>query len=152
MAIGEFVAIDDGLGTVFIELYDQKSRIAGAKIYTSPQAAQTEAALSEVVRLSEDAGLYNEFLPETKAGAVNKVNVFSVPKLETHTGAFQQGWQPAETGQTEAQEREAFEAWASNDGAWTRAIERDGADYKLMQTSSNWRAWKAARARAGSKP
>ena len=64
--IGEFVAVDDGLGTVFIELYDQKSRVAGVKIYTHPpQADQTEAALREVVRLSEDAGLYDE--PKTEA-------------------------------------------------------------------------------------
>lgn len=55
------------------------SEIRGLKcrvtpLYTSPQAAQTEAALSEVVRLSEDAGLYGADF------------------------------------QTEAQEREAFEA------------------------------------------
>ena len=29
------------------------------KLYTSPQVAQTEAALCEMVRLSEDAGLYD---------------------------------------------------------------------------------------------
>ena len=36
------------------------------KLYTSPQAAQTEAALCEMVRLSEDAGLYDDFQTEAQ--------------------------------------------------------------------------------------
>ena len=38
------------------------------KLYTSPQAAQTEAALCEMVRLSEDAGLYDSDFQAGRAG------------------------------------------------------------------------------------
>jgi len=39
------------------------------KLYTSPQAAQTEAALCEMVRLSEDAGLYDSDFQTGRAGS-----------------------------------------------------------------------------------
>ena len=39
------------------------------KLYTSPQAAQTEAALCEMVRLSEDAGLYGADFQAGRAGS-----------------------------------------------------------------------------------
>ena len=39
------------------------------KLYTSPQAAQTEAALCEMVRLSEDAGLYDSDFQAGRAGS-----------------------------------------------------------------------------------
>ena len=38
------------------------------KLYTSPQVAQTEAALCEMVRLSEDAGLYDSDFQAGRAG------------------------------------------------------------------------------------
>ena len=38
-------------------------------LYTSPQAAQTEAALCEMVRLSEDAGLYDSDFQAGRAGS-----------------------------------------------------------------------------------
>jgi hypothetical protein len=43
------------------------------------------------------------------------------------------------------QEREAFEYWMSDKGAWPRAIEKttDG-NYKLMQAATNWNTWQAA--------
>ena len=41
-------------------------------------------------------------------------------------------------------DREGFEKWASDDGAWPKAIERNGEDYKLMQTQLFWCGWKAA--------
>ena len=39
------------------------------KLYTSPQVAQTEAALCEMVRLSEDAGLYDSDFQAGRAGS-----------------------------------------------------------------------------------
>ena len=39
------------------------------KLYTSPQVAQTEAALCEMVRLSEDAGLYDSDFQTGRAGS-----------------------------------------------------------------------------------
>ena len=39
------------------------------KLYTSPQVAQTEAALCEMVRLSEDAGLYGADFQAGRAGS-----------------------------------------------------------------------------------
>lgn len=38
----------------------------------------------------------------------------------------------------------AFEAWASDNGAWPKAVERDTSGYRLMQTESSWIAWQAA--------
>lgn len=43
-------------------------------------------------------------------------------------------------------EREAFEAWASDNGEWPQCIERSGDSYTLMQTKLKWEAWQAARA------
>ena len=43
-------------------------------------------------------------------------------------------------------EREAFEAWASDNNEWPQCIERSGDSYKLMQTKLKWEAWQAARA------
>lgn len=41
--------------------------------------------------------------------------------------------------------RPAFEHWASNEGAWLNAVERNEVgEYKLMTTSLQWNAWKAA--------
>jgi hypothetical protein len=50
---------------------------------------------------------------------------------------------------TAPDEREAFEAWMSNNGEWPSAIER-GADggYKLMLASIQWGAWQARAALA----
>lgn len=43
-------------------------------------------------------------------------------------------------------EREAFEAWASDNNEWPQCVERSGDSYKLMQTKLKWEAWQAARA------
>jgi len=41
-------------------------------------------------------------------------------------------------------DREAFEAWASDNGAYPQCIERLGDGYKLMATQQKWGAWQAA--------
>ena len=42
-------------------------------------------------------------------------------------------------------DRRRFEAWASDDGAWPKAIERDAAgQYKLSITAHSWTVWRAA--------
>ena len=38
--------------------------------------------------------------------------------------------------------RAKFEARASDNGKWPRAIERSGDGYKLMQTHSDWMAYR----------
>lgn len=43
----------------------------------------------------------------------------------------------------DAADRLAFEKWASDDYKNPNAIERNGEGYKLMQTQSDWSAWKA---------
>lgn len=45
-------------------------------------------------------------------------------------------------------ERAAFEAWASDDGEFPKAVERSGHGYKLMQTQTYWMAWQARAALA----
>ena len=46
---------------------------------------------------------------------------------------------------TEEQVKEAFEKWASDEGMWMAAIERNSNGYyKLMQTQSHWVVWQAA--------
>ncbi len=40
-------------------------------------------------------------------------------------------------------QREEFEKWASNEGAWPAAIERSRDGYKLAKTQADWNAWKA---------
>lgn len=40
--------------------------------------------------------------------------------------------------------REAFEAWASDEGANPKAVERAGDRYRLGVTSVYWLAWQAA--------
>lgn len=42
-----------------------------------------------------------------------------------------------------ADEREAFEAWASDSGTWLAAIKRSGDGYILTQTQQYWEAWQA---------
>lgn len=45
--------------------------------------------------------------------------------------------------------RAAFELWASDEGRWPAAVERDAAGcYKLAQTVTLWFAWKAGHASA----
>lgn len=44
------------------------------------------------------------------------------------------------------QERELFEAFASDDGKWLKAIERDAkGNYLLLTTAVGWMWWQAAR-------
>lgn len=45
-------------------------------------------------------------------------------------------------------ERAAFEAWASDDGEFPKAVERSGHGYKLTQTQTYWMAWQARAALA----
>lgn len=46
---------------------------------------------------------------------------------------------------TPTTEREAFEAWASDDGAWPKAVEKSpSGSYRLMSTHSSWIAWQSA--------
>jgi hypothetical protein len=40
-------------------------------------------------------------------------------------------------------DRDGFEAWASDSGEWLPAIERSKEGYRLMQTQQYWIAWKA---------
>ncbi|AIX48868.1 hypothetical protein PSNIH1_00625 [Pantoea sp. PSNIH1] len=42
--------------------------------------------------------------------------------------------------------REQFEEWASNGGAFPRAIERRDGEYILLATQSQWTVWQASRA------
>ena len=45
------------------------------------------------------------------------------------------------------QERELFEAFASDNGKWMKAIERDAhGNYRLLTTSIGWLWWQAATA------
>ena len=45
--------------------------------------------------------------------------------------------------------REAFEAWASDNGEWPQTIQKfDHGGYRLMDTAVKWAAWKAATERA----
>lgn len=46
--------------------------------------------------------------------------------------------------QAPADEREAFEAWASDNGQWPKAVARNGENYLLAITQSYWSAWRAA--------
>jgi hypothetical protein len=41
--------------------------------------------------------------------------------------------------------RQQFEEWASDNGKWPKAVERNGEGYKFMKTHTDWLAWKAAR-------
>lgn len=41
--------------------------------------------------------------------------------------------------------REQFEAWASNDGTFPRAIEKRDGEYILLATQSQWTTWQASR-------
>lgn len=42
-------------------------------------------------------------------------------------------------------DRRRFEAWASDDGTWPKAIERDASgQYKLSITAHSWTVWRAA--------
>ena len=44
------------------------------------------------------------------------------------------------------QERERFEAFASDDGKWMKAVERDkNGNYRLLTTEVGWMWWQAAR-------
>jgi len=94
----------------------------GTELYTSPQAAQTEAidkreaALCEMVRLSENLGLYEKDFPKT-----------------------------------EEQEREAFEAFIRKGGGDLRTFgEGSNKHYFNSAVNHEWIGWKAGR--AGSKP
>jgi len=40
--------------------------------------------------------------------------------------------------------REQFEAWASDNGRFPRAVERSGGGYLLLATQNNWQVWQAA--------
>jgi len=51
--------------SVLESLWNARNKLAA----TSPQAAQTEAALCEMVRLSEDAGLYDSDFQTGRAGS-----------------------------------------------------------------------------------
>ena len=43
------------------------------------------------------------------------------------------------------EDRQRFEAWASDDGTWPKAIERDATgQYKLSITAHSWTVWRAA--------
>lgn len=42
--------------------------------------------------------------------------------------------------------RKQFEEWASDNGEWPQAIERNGEGYKFMKTHTDWLAWQASRA------
>ena len=45
------------------------------------------------------------------------------------------------------QERERFEAFASDNGKWMKAIERDAnGNYRLLTTNTGWLWWQAATA------
>lgn len=47
---------------------------------------------------------------------------------------------------TTEQERELFEAFASDNGKWMKSIERDAhGNYRLLTTSAGWMWWQAAR-------
>ena len=39
--------------------------------------------------------------------------------------------------------RQEFEAWASDGGKWKQAVERSGEHYRLSVTNTYWEAWKA---------
>ena len=41
--------------------------------------------------------------------------------------------------------RQQFEAWATDDGKWPKAVERNGDTYKFMKTHTDWLAWQASR-------
>ncbi len=41
--------------------------------------------------------------------------------------------------------RQQFEEWASDNGKWPQAVERNGDSYKFMKTHTDWLAWKASR-------
>lgn len=45
--------------------------------------------------------------------------------------------------------RSEFEEWASDNGRRPEAIKRNKAGYRLMQTHSDWTAWKACAAAIG---
>lgn len=40
--------------------------------------------------------------------------------------------------------RSAFEHWYSDEWKYPQAVERSGAEYKLMNTQLSWTAWKAS--------
>lgn len=42
--------------------------------------------------------------------------------------------------------REQFEAWASDNGQFPRAIERSGEGYRFLPTQNKWDVWQASRA------
>lgn len=44
-------------------------------------------------------------------------------------------------------ERDAFEAWFSEDGKWPEAVRRNGDAYMLASAQHAWTAWQAADAR-----
>lgn len=48
-----------------------------------------------------------------------------------------------ESGEGETM-REQFEAWASDNGQFPRAIERSGEGYRFLATQNNWQVWQAA--------
>lgn len=41
-------------------------------------------------------------------------------------------------------DREKFEAWASDDGQFPRAVEKRGDTYILLATQAKWETWQAA--------
>lgn len=48
---------------------------------------------------------------------------------------------------SDQQERAAFEAWATDNGEYPKAVERDSAgNYRLLKVHTDWIAWQAARA------
>lgn len=57
---------------------------------------------------------------------------------------------PTQVGSTDVlglePERAAFEAWMSNHGAWTKAVERGTGGYVFAQTHTAWMTWQAAAA------
>lgn len=44
---------------------------------------------------------------------------------------------------SQCREREAFEQWASDGGKFTKAVERVGNGYRIMQIDMYWKAWQA---------
>ena len=51
---------------------------------------------------------------------------------------------PDAAGPNDVTVRAQFERWYSNDGAWSKALERSGDGYKYQGTDHAWHVWKAA--------
>lgn len=76
------------------------------KLYTSPQVAQTEAALCEMVRLSEDAGLYDaDFQTEAQEREAFDTWFDSTPYGEpSYQETFSAGYQAGRAGSRAARQ------------------------------------------------